>query len=108
MGHNKDILWKGVLQWVLDDLLRFVFPDADQVFDFQKRFIYLDKELAELNPGSGKETNVRSVDNLVRVFRKDGGEEWILVHIEVVRLVSRLFNCSVSARGQPNLSFCRQ
>ena len=83
MRHNKDILWKGVLQWVLDDLLRFVFSDADQIFDFQKRFIYLDKELAELNPGPGKKTDVRFVDNLVKVFRKDGGEEWILVHIEV-------------------------
>jgi len=83
MQHNKDILWKGVLQWVLDDLLRFVFPNADQVFDFQKRFAYLDKELAELNAGPGKKTDVRSVDNLVKVFRKDGGEEWILVHVEV-------------------------
>lgn len=83
MQHNKDILWKGVLQWVLDDLLRFVFPNADQVFDFQKKFGYLDKELAELNPGPGKKTDVRSVDNLVKVFRKDGGEEWILIHIEV-------------------------
>ena len=83
MQHNKDILWKGVLQWVLDDLLRFVFPNADQVFDFQKKFNYLDKELAELNPGPGKGTDVRYVDNLVKVFRKDGGEEWILVHVEV-------------------------
>ena len=72
MQHNKDILWKGVLQWVLDDLLRFVFPNADQVFYFQKKFGYLDKELAELNPGPGKKTDVRSVDNLVKVFRKDG------------------------------------
>ncbi|GGA97569.1 hypothetical protein [Puia dinghuensis] len=83
MQHNKDILWKGVLQWVLDDLLRFVFPDADQVFDLQKRFVYLDKELAELNPGPGKKTDVRYVDNLVKVFRKDGGEEWVLIHVEV-------------------------
>ena len=26
---------------------------------------------------------MRSVDNLVKVFRKDGSEEWILIHIEV-------------------------
>ena len=78
MQHNKDILWKGVLQWVLDDLLRFVFPNADQVFDFQKKISYLDKELAELNPGPGKETDVRYVDNLVKVFRKDGARNGYL------------------------------
>jgi hypothetical protein len=83
MKHNKDILWKSVLQWVLDDLLRFVFPNADQVFDFKRGFGFLDKELAELNPAPGKKADVRSVDNLVKVFRKDGGEEWILIHIEV-------------------------
>lgn len=42
------MLWKGVLQWVLDDLLRFVSPNADEVFNFQKQFVYLDKELAAL------------------------------------------------------------
>ena len=83
MQHNKDILWKGVLQWVLDDLLRFVFPNADQVFDFRKSFSFLDKELAELSPGPGKKTDVKRADNLIKVFRKDGGEEWILIHVEV-------------------------
>jgi len=28
MRHNKDILWKGVLEWVFDDLLRFISPDV--------------------------------------------------------------------------------
>jgi hypothetical protein len=83
MRHNRDILWKGVLRWVLDDLLRFVFPNADKVFDFHKGFELLDKELAEVNPGPGKKTDVRSVDNLVKVFRKDGREEWLLIHIEI-------------------------
>src|ERR1700742_2676055 len=81
--HNKDILWKGVLQWVLDDLLRFVFPNADEVFDLKKEFVHLDKELAGLDPGPGKKADVRSVDNLIKIFKKDGGEEWILIHVEV-------------------------
>lgn len=102
------MLWKGVLQWVLDDLLRFVFPNADEVFNFQKQFVYLDKELAALELPRRKRTGTKFADNLVKVFRKHGGEEWILVHVEVVRLVSRLFNCLFPARGHPNLSFCRQ
>jgi hypothetical protein len=83
MRHNKDILWKGLLEWVFDDLLRFVYPNADEVFDMQKGFGFLDKELAEMYPEPEKKTDVRAVDKLVKVFRKGGGEEWILTHIEV-------------------------
>ena len=82
MGH-KDILWKWVLEWVLDDLLRFVFPNADQVFDLQKDVGFLDKELAEIYTEKDKRADVRFVDKLVKVFRKDGGEEYVLIHIEV-------------------------
>jgi hypothetical protein len=83
MRHNKDILWKGVLEWVFEDLLRFVYPQADQLFDFKKGFDFMDKELAELYPELEKGTDVRVVDKLVKVFRRDGMEEWVLVHIEV-------------------------
>ena len=83
MRHNKDILWKGLLEIVFDDLLRFVFPNADQVFDLQREFAFLDKELAEMYPEPEKESDVRVVDKLVKVFRKDGEEEWLLVHIEI-------------------------
>jgi predicted transposase YdaD len=83
MRHNKDTLWKGLLEWVFDDLLRFVFPNADKEFDMQRGFGFLDKELAEMYPEPQKQTDVRIVDKLVKVFRKDGQEEWVLVHIEV-------------------------
>ena len=83
MQHNRDILWKGLLEWVFDDLLRFVFPDADKEFDLQRGFSYLDKELAEMYPEPEKESDTRFVDKLVKVFRRDGGEEWVLIHIEV-------------------------
>ncbi len=83
MQHNRDILWKGLLEWVFDDLLRFVFPDADKEFDMQRGFTYLDKELAELYPEPETKADVRVVDKLVEVFRKDGRGEWVLIHIEV-------------------------
>ena len=82
MRHDKDILWKGLLEWVFDDLLRFVFPNADTLFDMEKGFAFLDKELAELYPEPEKNSNTRVVDKLVKVFRKDGVEEWVLIHIE--------------------------
>lgn len=83
MRHNRDILWKAVLESVMDDLLRFLFPDADEVFDLDKSIIYLDKELAELHPEPDRPVDVRFVDKLAKVCRKDGTDEWILIHIEV-------------------------
>jgi len=82
MGH-KDILWKGLLEWVFEDFLRFVFADAEKVFDLEKGFDFMDKELAEIDPEAGKNAGVRYVDKLVKVYRKNGGEEWMLVHVEV-------------------------
>ena len=82
MAH-KDILWKGLLEWVFEDLLRFLFADADQIFDFRKGFTYLDKELSELYPNADGEHSVRFVDKLVKVYRRDGEEEWVLIHLEV-------------------------
>ena len=70
MQHNRDILWKGLLEWVFDDLLRFVFPEADKEFDMQRGFTYLDKELAELYPEPEREIDIRRVDKLVKAFRK--------------------------------------
>jgi predicted transposase YdaD len=83
MRHNRDILWKSVLERVFDDLLRFVFPEADEVFDLQKKLGFLDKELAELYPTPEQEADVRHVDKLIEVSRKDGTGEWVLVHLEV-------------------------
>jgi hypothetical protein len=83
MRRDNDILWKGILEEVFDDLLRFIFPNAEEVFDFGRGFEFLDKELAQMYPEPGKKSATRFVDKLVKVFLKDGKEQWLLVHIEV-------------------------
>jgi hypothetical protein len=72
MRRNNDILWKGVLEGVFDDFLRFVYPDAEQAFDMDRGFEFLDKELAEMYPEPEKKAATRLVDQLVKIFRKDG------------------------------------
>jgi len=84
MKHRKsDILWKVILEEVFADLLRFVYPDADQVYDMARGFHFLDKELAELNPEPDEEKDSRFADKLVQVYHRDGLEEWVLLHVEV-------------------------
>lgn len=84
MKHRKsDILWKVVMEETFADLLRFIFPDADQVYNMERGFEYLDKELAELYPDPDKEKDSRFADKLVKVYHRDGEEEWVLLHIEI-------------------------
>lgn len=85
--QRNDYLWKGIIEHVSDDFLRFFFPDADAIFDMEKGFSYLDKELAELFPREDG-TDTRFVDKLIKVFTKPvtgnpSEEKWILVHLEV-------------------------
>ncbi|MBN9382839.1 MAG: hypothetical protein J0H74_18885 [Chitinophagaceae bacterium] len=81
--RKNDILWKGMLEEVFDDLLRFVFPNADRAFAMRRGFEFLDKELGEMYPEPEKPSETKFVDKLVKVFQKDGTEEWVLCHVEV-------------------------
>jgi hypothetical protein len=80
--RRDDALWKSILENVFEDFLRFFFKDAEKVFDLEKGFEYLDKELEPLCPmidGSSP----KFVDKLVKVYTRAGREKWLLLHIEV-------------------------
>lgn len=72
-----------MLEEVFDDLLRFVFPGADRIFDCEKGFEFLEKELGAMDPKPGRKPDTRFVDKLVKVYQRDGSEEWVLCHVEV-------------------------
>ncbi len=78
---RDDTLWKGILEDLFDDFLRFVYPNADEIFDMARGFEFLDKELEDIFPQTDEE-NIRYVDKLVKVWLKDGTEKWILFHVE--------------------------
>jgi hypothetical protein len=81
--RKSDILWKVIMEEVFPDLLRFIYPDADEVYNMERGFEFLDKELAELNPQPDEEKDSRFADKLVKVYHRDGLEEWVLLHVEV-------------------------
>jgi hypothetical protein len=80
---RNDILWKSILEDIFDDFLRFFFPNADGLFDLERGFEYLDKELEQLFPPEDNTYAPRYVDKLVKVHCRSGMEAWLLVHIEV-------------------------
>lgn len=81
--RKNDILLKSAFEETFPDLLRFCFANSDDIFGMKKDCVFLDKELSELFPELEKKGGNRFVDMLVKVFLKNGKEEWILVHIEI-------------------------
>jgi hypothetical protein len=81
--RKSDILWKVILEEVFPDLLRFIYPDADEVYNIERGFEFLDKELAELDPHPDEKKDSRVADKLVKVYHRDGVEEWLLLHVEI-------------------------
>ena len=72
-----------MLEEVFEDLLRFVDPGIERKLDLSRGFEFMDKELAAINPEPGETADTRVVDKLVKVYLRDGGETWMLLHVEV-------------------------
>ncbi len=83
MRPKYDILWKGMIEEVMEDLLLFVEPGIGGELDLERGFEFLDKELMEIYPEPDQPANTRVVDKLVKAFLRDGSEHWMLLHIEV-------------------------
>lgn len=80
--NRDDTLWKGIIENLCPDFLRFFFHDADKFLNIERGFEFLDKELEQLFPSEEIDAP-KFVDKLVKVFTRAGKEEWILIHIEV-------------------------
>ena len=76
-----DSPWKESLDIYFESFLQLCFPFVHREVDWSRGYETLDKELQKIAPEA--ETGPRVVDKLVRVWRTTGGEEWILVHVEV-------------------------
>jgi len=80
---RNDLLWKGILEELFEDFLRFFFPEADKRFDFNRGFEFLDKELEQIFPPEEDRFAPRHVDKLVKVHTREGHDVEILLHCEV-------------------------
>ncbi|MCX6029823.1 MAG: DUF4351 domain-containing protein [Chloroflexi bacterium] len=73
--------WKEVLERYFPDFMAFFFPQAHGDIDWARGHEFLAKELRRVTPDAA--VGERRVDELVKVWRKDGVETWVLVHVEV-------------------------
>ena len=76
-----DSPWKEALEEYLEDFFALFFPEIHAQIDWTRRPEFLDKELQQVVRDA--EVGRRLADKLVRVWRRGGGEAWVLVHAEV-------------------------
>ncbi|WP_316816657.1 hypothetical protein [Pedobacter nyackensis] len=80
---KHDSLLKAAFQDCFAHLLRFFFKDADDIFDMGRGVDFVDKELLEITPDRLLHGGTKTTDMLARVYRFDGEEQWILLHLEI-------------------------
>lgn len=76
-----DSPWKEALNVYFPNFLSFFFPDIYEDIDWAREYEFLDTELRQVMRDD--EIGAREADKLVKVWRLDGSETFVLIHIEV-------------------------
>jgi hypothetical protein len=76
-----DSPWKEALEYYFPAAVALFFPPIHADIDWSHVHTFLDKELQRIMPKGGR--GRQYVDKLVKVWRKDGREAWVHIHIEV-------------------------
>lgn len=79
---DHDTRWKVLITLLFKDFTAFFLPEIYPLVDWTKRPVPLDKELHQLIADKFKAGNVIS-DKLFKVYLKGGGEQLLLIHIEI-------------------------
>lgn len=86
---DYDSPWKEIIESFLPQCIAFFFPLIYAEIDWDRGYEFLDKELQKVVRGA--RTGRGYVDKLVKVWRIDGAEEWLLIHLEVQSQVEEGF-----------------
>src|SRR5690349_10607105 len=76
-----DSPWKEALDQFLESFLAFFFPSIHAAIDWSRRFEALDKEFQQIIRAA--KVGKSLADKLFKVWRRDGLEQWLLIHVEV-------------------------
>lgn len=88
-NSDMDGGWKDIIEDFTEEFFSFYLPEIHKEIDFQQEVRFLDRELNEIV--SDSENIKREADRLLEVSIKNGGAEWILIHIEVQSYRDRTF-----------------
>jgi hypothetical protein len=86
---DYDSPWKEALDVYFQAFLLLFFSDMHDDIDWSRPVEMLDKEFQQLMPQAVQ--GRRTVDKLVKVWRKNGRAAWVLIHVEVQAQRDRSF-----------------
>lgn len=81
MSDDYDSPWKDVLERYFERFIAFFFAPIHAEIDWSRGYESLDTELQQIVRDA--EAGKRLADKLIKVWRHDGGEQRVLIHIEV-------------------------
>ena len=76
-----DSPWKTLLERYFPDFIAWFFPPIAAEIDWERGYVFLDKELQKITRRAKEKR--RYADKLVKVWRRNGEETWVLVHVEI-------------------------
>jgi hypothetical protein len=76
-----DETWKEAMEQWFEPFVAFFFPHVHRDIDWSRGWQSLDTELRQVTRDA--ELGERRADKLVKVWRRDGAETWLLIHLEV-------------------------
>ena len=93
---DYDSPWKDVLERYFTAFTAFFFPAVHEGIDWERGYTFLDKELQQI--ARDARLGRRYADKLIQVWRRDGDEVWVVVHVEVqgqyeANFAERMFTC---------------
>ncbi len=91
-SDDYDSPWKEAVEGFLPACLELLFPQAYAEIDWSKPVTFLDQELRQVQREAELGRSV--VDRLVQVYRTDGADSWVLIHVEV--------------QNQPDIDFAKR
>lgn len=86
---DLDSPWKEAQEHFLPPFLAFFFPAVHADLDWSRGYESLDKELQQIMPSA--RTGKRLADKLFKIWRHNGREAWLLIHIEIQGQPERAF-----------------
>jgi transcriptional regulator with XRE-family HTH domain len=78
---DYDNPWKEALSLYFQPFMAFFFPEIDANINWSRGYEFLDKEFQKVVRDA--EIGRREADKLVKVWRGDGVEVWVLIHVEI-------------------------
>lgn len=75
---NYDTPWKNILDKYFCHFMEYCYPQAALEIDWSKGYESLDKELTKITHDVKSKNRV--IDKLMKVYRKNGEETWVLIH----------------------------